>query len=487
MSVRVRYAPSPTGLQHIGGIRSALFNYFFAKSAGGKCILRVEDTDQERSTPEALNDLYESFKWLEIPFDESPVIGGDFGPYIQSERAERYREYAQKLVEQAEAYPCFCSSERLEEVRRKQSQEKSELLGYDRHCREIPYEEAKARCQNESYVIRFKIPLEGRTSINDVILGEVARENRDINPDPVLLKSDGFPTYHLANVVDDHQMQITHVLRAQEWLPTAPLHGLLYESFGWDKPIYCHLPMVMGQDGGKLSKRHGSTSLREFRKEGYLPEAIINYVVMLGWALDGKREFFTREELGELFDIQRIHAAPATFDYTKLQWFNTHYMQECERSRLIDLVIPYLQESNLLSNPVTKEEREILEKSIELARPRLKILSDISAVLGFLFRPVEIESGEVLIPPKADKMIVKEGLKRAIVVMDREFFELGDEEAEARLKGIAKELDMKVGQLLLPIRIALTGTKASPPLIASIKLLRHERVQALLQRAVELL
>ena len=260
MEVRVRYAPSPTGLQHIGGVRTALFNYFFARANGGKFILRVEDTDRERYSDESLQDLYDTLRWLGISWDEGPLVGGPYGPYIQSERFDLYKQYAEQLVRDGKAYNCYCSPERLEQVRLEQQMSKSEVQGYDRHCRNLgESERAALEKQGIRPVIRLKVPTEGKTTFTDVLMGDITRRNRDVSPDPVLLKSDGFPTYHLANVIDDHMMGITHIMRAQEWIPSGPLHILLYEAFGWEPPLYCHLPMVMGKDGQKLSKRHGST------------------------------------------------------------------------------------------------------------------------------------------------------------------------------------------------------------------------------------
>ncbi|MEM9424723.1 MAG: glutamate--tRNA ligase, partial [Spirochaetota bacterium] len=336
--VRVRYAPSPTGLQHIGGVRTALFNYLFARRNGGKFILRIEDTDRVRSEERYIDDLYESLNWLGIQVDEGPprfVTGrnsgpylGNYGPYIQSERIEQYRFYTQKLIHQGRAYYCFCSSERLDLLRKQQEAEKLPLQGYDRLCRSLSRDEAESRRQaGEPYVVRLAIPLaeEPRsgpleTRFHDRLLGEIKRANRDINPDPVILKTDGFPTYHLANVIDDHLMGITHVLRAQEWLSSGPLHMLLYQAFGWEAPQFCHLPMVMGADGAKLSKRHGSTSLLEFREAGYLPAALVNYIALLGWSFDESREFFTLKELEECFELNKLSRSPAGFDYRKLEW-----------------------------------------------------------------------------------------------------------------------------------------------------------------------
>ena len=265
MSVRVRYAPSPTGLQHIGGVRTALFNYFFARSAGGRFILRIEDTDQERYDERALRDIYETFDWLGIHWDEGPDVGGDFEPYVQSEREGLYRKHAAELIEKGLAYKAYETPEELEAMREASG-------GYDRRSRDLSEEQRAAyEAEGRQPVVRFKVPLDGDTSFEDVVLGRVKRKNKDIPADPVLLKSDGLPTYHLANVVDDHYMQITHILRAQEWVPSGALHVLLYKAFGWEPPTYCHLPMVMGKDGQKLSKRHGATSAVEFRGRATSP------------------------------------------------------------------------------------------------------------------------------------------------------------------------------------------------------------------------
>ena len=302
METRSRYAPSPTGFQHIGGVRTALFNYLFSRATGGKFILRIEDTDQTRYAAEYETNLYDTLDWLGIDWDEGGPRGGPYAPYIQSQRSELYREYADKLVKSGHAYYCFCDEERLERIRKIQTMNKMPP-GYDRHCRNLTQEEIDANiAAGKPYVIRLKVPLEGTTVFHDVLLGTIEWKNEDINPDPILLKSDGFPTYHLANVVDDHLMKITHVMRAQEWVPSTPMHVLMYQAFGWEHPDFCHLPMVMGNDGHKLSKRHGATSCNEFRNNGYLKEAIINYVAMLGCSYEEGRDMFSLQELGERFN-----------------------------------------------------------------------------------------------------------------------------------------------------------------------------------------
>lgn len=491
MSVRVRYAPSPTGLQHIGGVRTALFNYFFARSMGGKFILRIEDTDQGRYTDESLQDLYETFRWLDLKWDEGPDVGGAFAPYIQSERVHLYREYTQKLLDSGNAYYCFCSEERLDEVREKQKAEKVSAQGYDRHCRNLSLCEVEAKlaefkAQGKSPVVRFKVPLEGFTAFEDLLLGKVKRENRDISPDPILMKGDGFPTYHLANVIDDHLMEITHILRAQEWIPSGPLHVLLYKAFGWTPPCYCHLPMVMGKDGQKLSKRHGSTSLRDFVQEGYLPEAIINYVTMVGWSYDDSREFFTKEELEKLFSIEKIHKAPGVFDYKKLDWFNGQYIRKLAPAELKKRILPFLIEADLIQNPPTPEETVKLDQLIPLVQERLKKLGELPDMVRFLFKPVKLQDPMLLIPKKLDAKTVLSMFIFLEKWVDR-FFEMDDLEAENSIRDLAEAEGFKLGDLLMPLRCAVTCSSVSPPIFGVMRLLGKEIVSKRLLEAKVLL
>ena len=332
MQVRVRYAPSPTGLQHIGGVRTALFNYLFARSMGGKFILRLEDTDRSRFSQEYVKNLYDTFEWLGVKWDEGPDSGGPAAPYVQSERFEIYRAHAERLVALGRAYYCFCGEDRVSkfhsDVQDEEGAAEGASFGYDRHCRTVDVAEAKVRAASERHVIRLKIPLGETTEFEDRLLGKIVWKNEDVNPDPVLLKSDGFPTYHLANVVDDHLMGITHVMRAQEWISSTPLHVVMYKAFGWEPPAFCHLPMVMGEDGRKLSKRHGATSVDEFRKGGYLPEALLNYVGMLGASYEDGRDLYALAEMEKLFSIEHLKKAPAIFDYKRLEWFNGQYIRQ---------------------------------------------------------------------------------------------------------------------------------------------------------------
>ncbi|MBF9014762.1 MULTISPECIES: glutamate--tRNA ligase [unclassified Oceanispirochaeta] len=488
MSVRVRYAPSPTGLQHIGGVRTALFNYFYAKANGGSFILRIEDTDRERYSDESLQDLYDTLNWLDIPWDEGPGKG-DFGPYQQSQRFDLYQEYAQKLIDDGKAYYCFCSTERLDQVREEQKKNKSKSQGYDRHCRDIdPAEALKRKDAGESCVIRLKVPLEGKTTFHDEVMGDISRKNADVSPDPIIVKTDGFPTYHLANVIDDHMMEITHIMRAQEWIPSGPLHVVLYEAFGWTPPKYCHLPLVMGKDGSKLSKRHGSTSLVDFRNSGYLPEAIINYISLLGWSFDDSREFFTREDLEKLFSMEKINKAPAVFDYKKLEWFNGQYIRKRSKESLLELLIPILQKDGVVSDPMTADETAILDGAFPLVQERLKFTTDVSETISFLYKDIESYNSEDALPKKVELSQIPAILDAAAEVL-ADFSSRTQEENEQAFYDKSQEMGLKMGQVMQPVRVAVTGTKISPPLFESIGLLGVEkaiqRIEALKEQIVK--
>ncbi|MGH0054567.1 MAG: glutamate--tRNA ligase, partial [Sphaerochaetaceae bacterium] len=473
MEVRVRYAPSPTGLQHIGGVRTALFNYFFARANGGKFILRVEDTDRERYSDESLQDLYDTLAWLGINWDEGPVVGGDYGPYIQSQRFDLYKKYAEQLVAEGKAYYCYCTPQRLDALREQQQKEKSKQQGYDRHCRNLTDEERKAyEKEGLKPVIRLKVPMAGKTTFHDVLMGDISRKNQDVSPDPVLLKSDGFPTYHLANVIDDHLMGITHIMRAQEWIPSGPLHILLYEAFGWDAPLYCHLPMVMGKDGQKLSKRHGSTAVRDFREKGYLPEALMNYVSLVGWSYDGQREFFSKEDLEKLFSLEKINKAPGIFDYKKLDWFNGQYIRQKSDEDLMELLCPYLERAGFITLPLGTEEKRSMLVLTSVSKERLKVLGDIVELSRFLFETPTYEDVSLFAAKKVDMATATQALERAYVILKQGFAaNKNHEEIEAGIASLAQEMDIKVNGVFMPIRVAITGSTVSLPLFDSIKLL----------------
>ncbi|MFP3040599.1 glutamate--tRNA ligase [Treponema primitia] len=487
MTIRDRYAPSPTGLQHIGGIRTALFNYLFARSKGGRFILRLEDTDRTRYDEVFVKNLYDTFSWLGIHWDEGPDVGGSSAPYIQSERFGLYKKYALELVEKGRAYYCFCSAERLDKIRAEREAAHSSESGYDRYCRDIPPAEAAARAlAGEAYTIRLKIPLGETTKFRDQLLGDIEWKNDDVSPDPVLLKSDGFPTYHLANIVDDHLMEITHVLRAQEWLSSTPMHVILYKAFGWEHPVFCHLPMVMGQDGKKLSKRHGATSIDEFRRHGYLPEALLNYVALLGASYEEGREIYTPEELAERFSLDKLNKAPAIFDYKKLEWYNGQYIRMKSDEELAALALPYSIAAGLFGEAGTEpgaEQRSKFIAAMPLIKERLVFLHEAAEKLRYLFGEPAIPAAEEFIPKKADLAQAIRLLKLGRELV-KPLAESNDEEAEAIIKAAAEKADVKLGDLLMPLRVAITGSRVSPPLFGSLRILGTERALARVDAAL---
>jgi glutamyl-tRNA synthetase len=481
MTVRVRYAPSPTGLQHIGSVRTALFDYLYARSQGGTFVLRIEDTDRERYNDESLQDIYDTFDWLGIHWDEGPDVGGDYGPYIQSERQELYTGYAQQLLGSGHAYYAYDTAEDLR-AEREASDGKG---GYDRKFRDMDEPELAAyRDRGIKPVVRFKVPLSGRTTINDVVFGEVGWDNADIIADPVLLKSDGMPTYHLAAVVDDHLMEISHIMRGPEWLPSTPLHALLYEAFGWTPPLFCHLPLVVGEDGKKLSKRHGATRVLEFRERGYVPEAIVNYLARVGWSYDDKQEIFSRDELERIFTLEKINKAPAVFDYKKLEWLNGHYIREKSADELYEAIVPFVQKAGIVDDPPSDEQERIVRGAIPLIQERLKYLADAPELLRFLFEePGEFDLDE-MVPKKLDRAQTA-ALLEQVAPLVPEIPGLSDEENEEVFRAKAAELDAKLGNLLMPLRVAVTGSRVSPPLFGSIRLLGAERASARVSRALQ--
>ncbi|MDR0464309.1 MAG: glutamate--tRNA ligase [Treponema sp.] len=511
MKIRVRYAPSPTGLQHIGGIRTALFNYLFAHSLGGKFILRLEDTDRTRFDESYVKNLYDTFNWLGFKWNEGPDTGGPCSPYIQSERTDLYKKYAQELLDNGQAYYCFCSSERIEEVRKKREAERSSETGYDRLCRSIDPDEAAKRAAviksgagktGESCTVRLKIPLGEKTIFQDQLLGDIEWLNDDINPDPVLLKSDGFPTYHLANVVDDHLMEVSHVLRAQEWLASTPLHVIMYRAFGWTPPEFCHLPMVMGQDGKKLSKRHGATSIDEFAKQGYLPEALLNYIALLGASYeessDSKHpEIYTLDELARLFSLKKLNKAPAVFDYKKLEWYNGQYIRMKSDEELAQLCLPYaikvglfggtLLKNNEDGEELTEQQRKMFLASMSLVKERLVFLNEAPEKIAYLFKEPVIPAKEEFIPKKADLAKTIELLQIGKEIV-KELAQAGsDEQAENFIKAEAEKREIKLGDLMMPLRVAITGSRVSPPLFGSLRILGEECSLRRVQRSLDYL
>ncbi len=484
--VRVRYAPSPTGIPHVGNIRTALFNWLFAQHTGGSFILRIEDTDQARTVDGATEAIFESLLWLGLEWDEGPEIEGDayrggYGPYRQSLRLEHYRKYADQLVDSGDAYVCYCAPERLGEMRRLQ-REQSLPPGYDRHCRNLSDDgRAAGVASGAPQVVRFKVPDDGETGFDDLVRGRVNFQNAVLD-DFVIMKSDGFPTYHLANVVDDHVMEISHVLRAEEWLSSTPRHLLLYGALGWEPVVFAHLPMILGPDRAKMSKRHGATSLLEYRENGFLPEAMLNFLVLLGWSLDDKTELFSREELVEQFDLARVTRAGAIFNMEKLEWMNGTYLRGMSAEALAERMIPYL-ERELPADVARPLDRDYVGRIVPLIQDRLRILSGSADLTEFFFLEDVAPSVDDLVQKGMDVPGALSALDTALQRLDPiSSFDAGP--LEDVLRPLAEELGLKTGQLFGTLRVATTGRKAAPPLFETMQVLGRDRCLARIRRAV---
>ncbi|MDE2969828.1 MAG: glutamate--tRNA ligase [Chloroflexota bacterium] len=490
--VRVRFAPSPTGEPHVGNIRTALFNWLFARHTGGAFVVRIEDTDQERKVEGALESILASLRWLGLDWDEGPESEdggshGNFGPYFQSERLALYHEAAEKLLAGGDAYQCFCSPERLDAMRKEQ-QRNQQPPGYDRHClTQLTAEERGRRAAVEPHVIRFRIPREdGTIYVNDFIRGQVAYEPTVLD-DFVILKSDGYPTYHLANVVDDHFMEISHVMRAEEWLPSTPRHVLLYRSLDWEPPVFAHLPMILGPDRSKLSKRHGATSTLAYQQDGYLPEALTNFMALLGWSLDDHTEVFSRDELVEHFDLDRVGKAGAIFNAEKLTWMNGLYIRQLPPEELAERILPFLERPHAeggLSDSVERPlDAAFVATLTPLIQERLKRLDEAPELLSLFFEGLPSPAANDLVPKGVSPEQAAEALT---AVVDRltgvgEWEEVALEDA---LRPMADELGLKTGQLFGAVRAAVTGRTVSPPLFATMVALGRTHCMDALNNAV---
>lgn len=482
-SVRVRFAPSPTGYPHVGNIRTALFNWLFARHHDGCFIVRIEDTDVTRRVEGAVEAVLDSLCWLGLDWDEGPQVGGEHGPYFQSQRLERYNEVAQRLVEEGHAYLCFCSPQRLEEMRREQTRRK-QPPGYDRRCRELSrQEQARFQSQDITPVVRFKIPLQGQTGFEDLLRGEVVFENSTLD-DFVLLKSDGYPTYHLANVVDDFSMQVSHVLRADEWLASTPRHLLLYQALGWRSPQFAHLPMIMGADRAKLSKRHGAVSVAEYQAQGYLPEALMNFLALLGWSLDDKTEILSREDLVRHFSLERVSTTHAIFNNDKLEWMNGVYLRMLSLEEFARRATPFLEEAlpPSVQRPLSSD---YIHQIAPLIQERAKTLAEVPGLAEFFFLDsldcdAGLLTGKGLSQEKALEALEK-GRERLQPLED-----FGADSLESVLRPLAAELGLKTGELFGLLRVATTGSTAAPPLFQTMAVLGREkcfkRIEAALQK-----
>lgn len=454
MEVRTRFAPSPTGYMHIGNLRTALYEYLIAKSQGGKFILRIEDTDQERQVEGAVDVIYNTMRMTGLKHDEGPDIGGDYGPYVQSERMGMYMDYAKELVEKGEAYYCFCTKERLESLKESNA-EGAAFAKYDRHCLGLSKEEVQAKLDaGVPFVIRQKMPDSGTTTFSDVVYGDITVENTELD-DQILMKADGFPTYNFANVVDDHLMHITHVVRGSEYLSSTPKYNLLYKAFGWEPPVYVHLPAVMRDAHHKLSKRHGDKSFEDLVREGYVVEAIVNYIALLGWSPSGTQEIFSLKELEENFDMAGLSKSPAIFDIKKLTWMNSEYLKAMDFDKFYALAEPKLKEA-------LGDTDLDLKKIAALLQKRLETLNDIPGLVEF-FKTLP-EYGTELYTHKKMKTndeIALSSLEAALPVLEN-LEDWNTTSIHDALMALVGELGIKNGQLLWPVRTALSGEPTSP-------------------------
>ncbi len=485
MSVRVRYAPSPTGDPHVGNIRTALWTWLFARRHGGQFLVRLEDTDQSRAVPGSLERILDSLRWLGVDWDEGPDIGGPYGPYVQSQRLPLYQKAARRLVEQRDAYPCFCTPETLDEMRRGQ-RERGEPPGYDGRCHLIDPAESARRAESESHVIRFHMPDDGTTTVHDLLRGEITVENRVLD-DFVILKSDGFPTYHLAHPVDDHEMAITHVTRGEEWLPSTPRHVRLFSALGYEPPIYVHNAVILGPDGGKLSKRHGAKFVLEYAEEGYVPEALFNFLVMLGYSVDDKTEIISREALIEVFDLTRLNVTPAVFDTQKLEWMNGVYLRELPEARIVELFAERL-DADLPPEVARPADREVVAALVPLVRERVKLLSELAPMVDFFFTgDVATPSKEALLgkPYRSDEAGAAKALDAAIAYVEAS--EWTAEALEAALRTAADEVEQRPGNVFMLCRVAVTGKSVTPPLFESMAIIGREQCLERLRDARALL
>ena len=485
---RVRFAPSPTGLTHLGSARTALYNYLLANHTGGQFILRIEDTDQKRFDPAAEEDLKQSLQWLGLQWDEGPDVGGEYGPYRQSERKVIYQEYAEKLIEMGKAYYCFCTPEELA-AKREEKMKKKEQPFYDGTCRDIPLEQAQARvAAGESHVIRFRIPKEGSITVTDYLRGDIIVDNKNID-DYIIVKSDGLALYHLAAMVDDHLMKITHVFRGEEWLATFPLHGHIYQAFGWEQPKWVHLSVFLKPSGkGKMSKRDTQDMMKSgrsiFVKDmadlGYLPEGVLNWTALMGWSYDDSTEFFTLQDLVEKFSIDKLNPSSAAIDFKKLDHFNKLHIRSLEADKLAQRLLPYYAAAGLPEN------LEMVRKFIPLIDTRITTLDDAPTLTDFFFQETVSPTENELIGKNMTAQDSIRALESSLEVFTR-IDSLKTEDLEQPMRALAEELELKLGQLLAPIRGAVTGKTVSPPLFESMEIIGKEICLGRINKAIQIL
>lgn len=487
--VRVRFAPSPTGYLHLGSLRTALYNYLYARNMGGKYFIRVEDTDQSRFVEDAIENLVESLKWAGVLHDEGVfsengkiVQKGEYGPYIQSERLDIYKKYINELIEKGHAYYCFCSKDRIDKVR-----EEQKALGgtprYDGFCRSIDIEEAQKRiAAGEEYTIRLRLPQNRDIKFHDIIRGDIVINTNDLD-DQVLIKSDGFPTYHFAVVVDDYLMKTTHIIRGEEWLSSTPKHVYLFEAFGWESPTYVHLPTVLGKDKKKLSKRQGDVSVGDFIEKGYLPEALVNYLALVGWSPEKNQEIFSMEELIKEFSLDRVSNTGGIFDYDKLNWMNGQYIRNSDVERITKLSIPYLMKAGFITDEDVRNRYDWIKTIVSSIQEKISVVAEVVEKAEFLFdnevKPENEETQEML---KGDQVLsLLEAFKEELNEIDQ----VDEEFSTTIMKKIQKKTGVKGKNLFMPVRAALSGQLHGPDLDKIILILGKQNLLSRIQYVEE--
>lgn len=489
--VRVRFAPSPTGYLHIGGVRTALFNWLFARHYGGQFILRLEDTDEKRFVPGAADDLTASLRWVGMDWDEGPDVGGPHAPYVQSQRNDLgiYRRYIDQLLADGKAYMSFTTEHELEQLRAEASARGIKAFRFRGPERDWPLaQQQEHAAQGKSYTVRLKTPLEGSTSFADLIRGgERITVDNDQLQDIVLLKSSGMPVYHLAHLVDDHLMEITHVIRGEEWVPSTPYHVLIYTALGWQPPVFAHVPNILRQDGrGKLSKRKDDVATNRFWERGYLPEAMFNYLALQGWSYDDRTEIMTPDEIVERFTIERVQASPARWNPDKLKDMNGIYIRKLPAAQVAERLLPFLSAAGLISAPPTADERAYVERLVPLIHERLEELGEAPELLAFFFRDVSYPDPALLVPKKMDAPGTAAALRAAhqrLSALDT----WSESQLEETLRALVEERGLKAGQVFGAVRVAVTGRTVAPPLFETLAALGRERALARIAAAAETL
>jgi glutamyl-tRNA synthetase len=481
--VRVRFAPSPTGKPHTGNIRTAVFDWLFARHTGGQMVLRIEDTDRERLDPLAAAEMMKALRWIGVDWDEGPDIGGPFGPYIQSERTQTHLKYADELIAFGSAYRCYCSRERLEALRKSQ-EERGLPTGYDRRCRYLsPEERAKHEDSGAPFTVRLAMPREGTVHWQDGVFGNMSWEYRLID-DQVIVKSDGFALYHLAATVDDHLMEITHVIRGEEWLSSTPKHIFIYESLGWTPPNFIHTTHILGPGRRKLSKREASSEFLNFAKEGYLPEAVLNFVALIGWTPPDGREILTREELIAAFSEDGLVGHAAILDEEKLLWYNGQYIRSLPLAELADRSLPFLRDAGLIDNSPTDDELNYLARVISLEQERIKTLTDVAPLAEFFLLP---DDRYIFDDKAVSKWFQSPGVSERLEWIREQLIVLDDFEPTAIEQVIRQGIEkfaVKPGEVIHPVRVAVSGRTVGPGLYETIAVLGQERTNRRLLRAL---